>query len=106
MSDPVNTRSYDMTGRAERTRATKQAVVAAARELFLAHGFVDTTVDAISVASRVPIATVYRLFKTKMAILKEVIDQAVVGDDAPVPLGDRPVVKAAQAHHPRRQLDR
>lgn len=97
MSDPVNTRPYDSSRRAERTQASKRAVIAAARDLFLARGFADTTVEAISVASQVPIATVYRLFKTKTAILKQVIDTAVVGDDAPVPLGDRPVVKDAQA---------
>ena len=97
MSDSVNTRPYDTSRRAERTQASKRAVVAAAHELFLARGFADTTVDAISAASRVPIATVYRLFKTKTAILKQVIDTAVVGDDAPVPLGDRSVVKDAQA---------
>jgi AcrR family transcriptional regulator len=97
MSDPVNRRSYDLSRRAERTQATKRAVVAAAHELFLARGFVETTVEAISTTSRVPIATVYRLFKTKTAILKQVIDTAVVGDDAPVPLGDRSVVKDAQA---------
>ncbi len=97
MSDSVNTRPYDSSRRAERTQASKRAVIAAAHELFLARGFADTTVDAISVASRVPIATVYRLFKTKTAILKQVIDTAVVGDDAPVPLGDRSVVKDAQA---------
>ena len=97
MSDSVNTRPYDTSRRAERTQASKRAVVEAAHELFLARGFADTTVDAISGASRVPIATVYRLFKTKTAILKQVIDTAVVGDDAPVPLGDRAVVKDAQA---------
>jgi AcrR family transcriptional regulator len=97
MSDSVNTRPYDTSRRAERTQASKRAVVEAAHELFLARGFADTTVDAISAASRVPIATVYRLFKTKTAILKQVIDTAVVGDDAPVPLGDRAVVKDAQA---------
>jgi TetR/AcrR family transcriptional regulator, regulator of autoinduction and epiphytic fitness len=97
MSDSVNTRPYDTSRRAERTQASKRAVVEAAHELFLARGFADTTVDAISAASRVPIATVYRLFKTKSAILKQVIDTAVVGDDAPVPLGDRSVVKDAQA---------
>jgi AcrR family transcriptional regulator len=96
MSEPVNTRRYDSSRRAERTRDTKRAVIAAAHELFLARGFVDTTVDAISAASGVPVATVYRLFKTKTAILKEVIDTAVVGDDLPVPLGDRAVVKTAQ----------
>lgn len=97
MSDSVNTRPYDTSRRAERTQASKRAVVEAAHELFLARGFADTTVDAISAASRVPIATVYRLFKTKTAILKQVIDTAVVGDDAPVPLGDRSGVKDAQA---------
>lgn len=97
MSDPVKTRPYDISRRAERTRASRRAVVAAARELFLAHGFADTTVDAISAASGVPIATVYRQFKTKTAILKQVLDEAVVGDDAPVPLGERTVVKDAQA---------
>ncbi len=97
MSDSVNTRPYDISRRAERTQASKRAVVSAADELFLAGGFADTTVDAISGASGVPIATVYRLFKTKTAILKQVIDEAVVGDDAPVPLGDRSVVRDAQA---------
>jgi TetR/AcrR family transcriptional regulator, regulator of autoinduction and epiphytic fitness len=97
MSEAVNPRSYDAGRRRERTQETKRAVVAAAHELFLARGFADTTVDAISAASRVPIATVYRLFKTKTAILKHVIDTAVVGDDAPVPLGDRDIVKDAQA---------
>jgi AcrR family transcriptional regulator len=97
MSDSANTRPYDTSRRAERTQASKRAVVAAAHELFLARGFAATTVDAISAASRVPIATLYRLFKTKTAILKQVIDTAVVGDDAPVPLGDRSVVKDAQA---------
>ena len=97
MSDSVNTRPYDISRRAERTQASKRAVVDAARELFLAGGFADTTVDAISAGSGVPIATVYRLFRTKIAILKQVIDEAVVGDDAPVPLGDRSVVRDAQA---------
>ena len=97
MSDSVSTRPYDTSRRGERTQASKRAVVEAAHELFLARGFADTTVADISAASRVPIATVYRLFKTKTAILKQVIDTAVVGDDAPVPLGDRSVVKDAQA---------
>jgi AcrR family transcriptional regulator len=97
MNKPVKTRGYDSSLRTERSQATRRAVVVAAHELFLADGFVDTTVEAISAASRVPIATVYRLFGTKTAILKQVIDTAVVGDDAPVPLGDRPIVRDAQA---------
>ena len=96
MAKDVNTRRYDSSRRAERSRATKRAVVAAAHELFLARGFVDTTVEAISAAAHVPIATVYRLFRTKTAILKAVIDTAVVGDDEPVPLGERRLAIEAQ----------
>ena len=97
MAEPVNRRPYDMSRRAERTQASRRAVVAAAHQVFLARGFAETTVDAISAASRVPIATIYRLFGTKAGILKQVIDEAAVGDDARVPLGDRPAVKDAQA---------
>jgi AcrR family transcriptional regulator len=97
MSDPVKPRPYDNSRRAERTRATRRAVVVAARELFVTRGFADTTVDAISASSAVPVATVYRLFKTKTTILKQVLDEAVVGDDEPVPLGERSVVKHARS---------
>ena len=97
MSESVKRRRYDISSREERTLAAKRAVVAAAHGLFLKRGFVDTTVGEISAKSRVPIATVYRLFRTKTAILKAVIDTAVVGDDKPIPLGDRPIAQAAQA---------
>jgi AcrR family transcriptional regulator len=97
MSEPVKRRRYDASGRVERTQASRRAVVAAAHDLFVARGFADTTVEAISAASGVPIATVYRLFGTKTAILKHVIDTAVVGDDEPIPLGERQIVQDAQA---------
>jgi AcrR family transcriptional regulator len=91
-----------LTLRTERSRAARRAVVAAAHRLFLERGFTGTTVEAISQAAEVPIATVYRQFKTKTAILKEVMDTAVVGDDAPVPLGERAIVRDAQtAEDPR-----
>jgi AcrR family transcriptional regulator len=77
-------------------RTTQRAVVAGSHELVLARGFAHTTVGAISTASGVPIATVYRLFGTKTAFLKEVMDTAVVADDAPLALGDRAIVRDAQ----------
>lgn len=97
MSDHVNHRPYDNSRRAERSRSTRQAVIVTARELFLDLGFVETTIEAISASSGVSVATVYRLFRNKVTILKEVLDQAVVGDDSAVPLGERAAVRAAQS---------
>ena len=47
----------------------------------------------------------YRLFSSKLGILKELLDVSVAGDDAAVPLADRPHVRALLAgQDPRDQL--
>ena len=78
-----------------RTRLARTAVVTAARTLFLERGYPGTTVDAISELSDVPPATVYRLFASKLGILKALLDFSIAGDDAPVAVSDRPPVRAA-----------
>ena len=56
-----------------------------------------TTIEAIAAASDTPIATVYRLFGSKIGILTAVLGVAFVGDDHPIALHDRLDVKAAAA---------
>lgn len=92
--EDVKTRSYDGTRRRERTRATRLRVIEAATRLFLKNGYPATSMDAISRAADVPAATLYRLFPSKSALLKEVVDIAAAGDDQPVPLHERPDVLA------------
>jgi len=88
-----------------RTRLARAAVVQAARALFLERGYAGTTIEAISDASDVPPATVYRLFASKLGILRALLDVSVAGDDEDVPLPDRPHVRALVADSdPRRQL--
>jgi len=77
-----------------RTRRTRAAVVDAARSLFLERGYVATTIESISDRSDTPQATVYRLFSSKLGILKAVLDVAIVGDDQSVPMADRPQVRS------------
>jgi AcrR family transcriptional regulator len=77
-----------------RTRLARRAVVTAARELFLERGYAATTIDAISSLSDVPPATVYRLFTSKLGILKALLDASIGGDDQPVAVQDRPDVAA------------
>ena len=86
-------------GRADqaRTRFARRAVVDAARSLFLEQGYVATTIDAISERSDVPAATVYRLFSSKLGILRALLDTSIGGDDQPVAVQDRPDVAALLA---------
>jgi AcrR family transcriptional regulator len=79
--------------RQARTRRTRAAVIEAARTLFLERGYAATTIEAISDVSDTPQATVYRLFSSKLGILKAVLDVSVVGDDEAVAMADRPQVR-------------
>jgi AcrR family transcriptional regulator len=72
-------------------------VVDAARALFLARGYQATTIDAISERSDVPPATVYRLFSSKLGILKALLDASIAGDDESISLPERPEVAALLA---------
>jgi AcrR family transcriptional regulator len=87
-------RGYDGTGRQARTRLTRAAVVEAARVLFMDGGYAATTIEAISDLSDTPPATVYRLFSSKLGILRALLDVSAVGDDEAVAMGDRPRVRA------------
>jgi AcrR family transcriptional regulator len=91
--------------RQARTRRTWTAVVEAARALFLERGYAATTIEAISDLSDTPQATVYRLFSSKLGILKAVLDVSVVGDDEAVAMVDRPQVRALLSDRdPKKQL--
>lgn len=88
-----------------RTRRTRAAVVEAARALFLERGYAATTVEAISDRSDTPQATVYRLFSSKVGILKAVLDISIGGDDETVAVADRAPVRAFLSDpDPRTQL--
>ena len=98
-------RSHDGKGGQARTRLARAAVVRAARALFLERGYAGTTIEAISGLSGIPPATVYRLFSSKLGILKELLDISIAGDDEAVTLEDRPYVRALLADRdPRKQL--
>jgi TetR/AcrR family transcriptional regulator, regulator of autoinduction and epiphytic fitness len=75
-----------------RTRFARRALVDAARTLFVERGYVATTIEAISETSDVPAATVYRLFSSKLGILKALLDTSIAGDDQPLAVQERPSV--------------
>src|SRR5437868_8601807 len=80
----------------ERGRQTRARIVDAATRLFLEQGYVDTTMAAIAAAAGVAVQTLYLSFGSKGAILKAAHDIAIVGDDEPIPLLERPWVAELQ----------
>ena len=90
-------RTYDGAARQARTRRTRAAVVEAAQSLFVERGYAATTIEAISDRSDTPQATVYRLFFSKLGILKALLDVSIGGDDRAVPMADRPQVRALES---------
>jgi AcrR family transcriptional regulator len=70
--------------RAARVRENEERIVRAAHELFARDGYQGTTLTAVADAAGVAHRTVYVRFGTKAALLKRVIDVALVGDLAPV----------------------
>jgi len=74
---------------------TEQRIVAAATELFLADGYVATTLEAVAKRAQVGARTVYLRFGTKAALFKRVVDVAIVGDTEPVDVLGRDWMQAA-----------
>src|SRR5689334_15374845 len=104
MAEDVKGESGGGRGQA-RTRLARRAVVGAAGALFEEHGYAATTIDAISARADVPAPTVYRLFSSKLGILKALLDTSIAGDDEPAAVADRPDVASKFAEKdPRRML--
>jgi TetR/AcrR family transcriptional regulator, regulator of autoinduction and epiphytic fitness len=90
-------RPYDNTRRQAQVRATRLRIIEAAKALFIEYGYPATTLEATAAAADTSLPTLYRLFPSKRALLKAVLDVSFGGDDQPVAFGDRPEVQAARA---------
>jgi AcrR family transcriptional regulator len=65
-------------------------ICAAAYGLYSAKGYLATSIDDIAAEAGVARPTVFTAVGPKPAILKAVVDQAMAGDDAAVPVAGRP----------------
>jgi AcrR family transcriptional regulator len=98
-------RRYVSPLRQDAATRTRQAVLDAARELFVAQGYTATTVEEIAGRAGVSKPTVFAAAGSKQAILKQLRDIDLAGDDEPVPVAQRPWYREALAEpDPRRAL--
>src|SRR4029077_8356797 len=86
MTDPVKSGQ----GRRElKARATRLRVLGAAERLFVRDGYAAASISAIANEADVAVQTVYAVFGTKRAILAELLDLRIAGDDQLIPVRDR-----------------
>jgi AcrR family transcriptional regulator len=83
--------------RSAKVLETRTRVLDAALQLFLTHGYNATSIEAIAEKAGVSVPTVYVRFETKRALLKDLVDRDIAGDDEPVPMLERPWMRAALA---------
>jgi AcrR family transcriptional regulator len=104
--DPTSqpSKRYTSQVRDEQARRTRRAIVTAAHDLFLAQGYAATTIDGIAEAAHVSRRTVFNSVGGKVALLKLALDWAIVGDDEPIALADRPAIKAILAESDQRKV--
>ena len=102
-------RTYDATKRRARAeqerRATRRRVLAAAQRLFVANGYIATTMVDIADEAGVALQSVYKAGTSKAELLQRVIELVVAGDDDDVMITARPSFAAIAAEAaPTRQV--
>src|SRR6266704_92788 len=91
VSPPAQERSL----RRAQTALTEQRILAAATELFLADGYLATTLENVASRAQVGARTVYVRFGTKAALFKRAVDVAIAGDTEPVDVLGREWIQLA-----------
>jgi AcrR family transcriptional regulator len=92
-SRPAKKGGYQSRLRTEQAAATRELVLDAATRLFVERGYAATSIDAIAEAAGVGRSTVFAAAGGKSWLIKTAYDRAIVGDDEPVPLLQRPAAR-------------
>jgi AcrR family transcriptional regulator len=105
MTEPVKPRrAYRSQRRREQAEETRGRILAAAQRLLVERGFAGATVAAIAEEAGTAQETVYQAFGNKRALLAELVQRAVRGED-PAPILEQPgPVAVSQSRDPAEQL--
>ncbi|WP_280394028.1 TetR/AcrR family transcriptional regulator [Nocardia brasiliensis] len=100
--DVKGSRPYRSPKRAEQAAATRAEIVAAAHRLFVAEGYVRTTLADIAAAAGVAVPTVKLAFGNKRSVLLAAWDRAVKSGPDPRPVAEQEwfqeILAAPDAH--------
>jgi AcrR family transcriptional regulator len=71
----IQKRAYNTTSRKETARLSRAKILESARLLFADKGYENTTIDQIAINSEVSTPTIYALFKSKLGVLRAIMDE-------------------------------
>jgi AcrR family transcriptional regulator len=97
MKQAARTRSYDSRSRKEAAKLTREAIMDAARRVFLDKGYAGATMPEIAHAAGVALDTVYATVGKKPALFRLLIETAISGEESIVPAEEREYVQAIRA---------
>lgn len=97
MSQPVKARRYDARGRRNASVERRRLILAAARELFIAHGYAGTTMARVAARAGVALDTVYDLVGKKPALFRLLVETSISGADEALRAEDRDYVREIRA---------
>jgi AcrR family transcriptional regulator len=88
----VKSRGYSSPLRAEQARRTRLRVLETTRELLIARGCAGVTMADVAAAAGVSVPLLYKVFRTKPDLVKQVYDVTLAGDDDERSIADRPAM--------------
>ena len=97
MSEPVKTRAYNSSVRAQKAADTREAILDAARSLFVSQGYRRATVQQIAERAGVNVDTIYHAVGRKPALMRELVETAISGRSEAVPAEQREYVQRVRA---------
>jgi AcrR family transcriptional regulator len=68
-------RAYNSTSRKETARLSRTKILESAKLLFASKGYENTTIEQIAKNSEVSTPTIYALFKSKLGVLRTIMDE-------------------------------
>jgi len=92
MAEHVKPRSYNSSLRAQQAEHTREAILDAARALFVSQGYRRTTVQQIAERAEVNVDTIYHAVGRKPALMRELVETSISGGSAAVPAQQRAYV--------------
>lgn len=104
MTKDVKSHPYHSPRRQAAARETRRLITATATRLFIERGYTATSMRDIAATAEVAEKTLYLTFGSKADLLRAVADQAIAGDDEPVPVAERRWFKDILAASDSRQV--
>lgn len=90
-------RAYRAPQREAAAERTREAIVAAAKQLFETRGWAGTTMREVSAAAGVSLKTVEAIYQTKAGLLQATVEYALRGDVQPVEMLRREAAAAIES---------